>query len=222
METVYIYGLIDPETHTLRYIGKAKNPERRYIEHLSIARRTKKRCYRDNWILSVLSKGLKPSLEIIEVCDDSNWQESERFWIEQAFEAGVKLTNISQGGRSGPSGDRHPFYGGGDKFTPEHRMRMSISAKNKPPITEETRRRRSRSHMGKTSPNKGVILSEDWRRKLSESTTGKPKTDNHNKKNSLAVTMMWSKRKGDIKRIYQLQTQYFELFGEYNRKYPTP
>lgn len=221
-KVVYIYGLVDPRDRKLRYIGKAHDPHRRYIQHLSVARHAKRRTYRDNWILKLLTLGLKPGLEILEECDEGTWEESERFWIKEAMQAGLKLTNTSQGGKGGPSGDKHPFYGGGDKVTPETRKKMSISARQRPPIKEETRIKmgqRPQAHMG---PNRGLKLPEEWKRNIGNAFKGKPKTEDHNKKNSLTVGMMWSKRRGNLQEIYKLQNQYFELFGEYNEKYPIP
>lgn len=222
MSVVYIYGLCDPRDNKLKYIGKTNNPERRYIEHLSTARHKKKRTYRDNWILKILLLGFKPKLEVLEECNESDWEESERFWISEAIEAGLKLTNLCDGGQGGLSGDKHPNYGGGDKFSPETRKKMSIKRKQRPPISEETREKMRQRPQCYAGPNRGVILSEEWRKRLSESTAGRPKTETHNRKNSLAVSMMWSKRKGDLQKIYILQGQYFELFGEYNSKYPIP
>lgn len=251
MITVYIYGLYDPRTFELRYIGKTVNLKTRLGKHIQEAKGYHgHNLYKERWIRQLLSDNLKPILITIGKCTNDNWQEVEREYINTARERGINLTNLADGGVGASAGEnnprfgkplsqeakdrisqankgklkgeKHPLYGGGDKFTPEHRKNMSISAKNKPPITDETRRRRSQSHMGKTSPNKGKKLSEEWKRRVGEAFKGKPKTDNHNKKNSLTVTMMWSKRKGDIERIYQLQNLYLELFGEYNRKYPTP
>jgi hypothetical protein len=248
MEVVYIYGLYDPRTSELRYIGKTVNPEVRLEKHIQEA---KGYCghnpHKERWIRQLLSNNLKPTLITIGKCSEDNWQEVEKEYISTARKRGINLTNMADGGmgasagknnpRFGKSlsqeakdrisqankgkhnGEKHPFYGGGDKITLEHRKNMSISARNKPSVTEETKKKMSLGHIGMVSPNKGKTLSESWVQKMREATKGKPKTNEHNKKNSLAVAMMWSKRKGNYSRIVELQGQYLELFGEYNPKY---
>lgn len=249
--TNYIYGLYNPVTFELRYIGKTVNPKKRLEKHIQEAKgRYGYNHYKERWIRQLLSNNIEPILITIGKCTEDNWQEVEREYINTARQRGINLTNLADGGmgastgRNNPrfgkhlsqesrnkisqankgrlSGEKHHFYGGGEKITLEHRKNMSISARNKPPVTRETRDRMRQSYLSHNGPNKGKRLSENWRKKLSDSTAGKPKTDDHNKKNSLAVTMMWAKRNGNIERIYQLQNQYFELFGKYNEKYPIP
>lgn len=248
METIYIYGLYDPRTLELRYIGKTVNPEIRLEKHIQEAKSSlSHNPHKDRWIRQLLSNNLKPTLIIIGKCTENNWQEVEKEYINTARERGIRLTNLADGGmgasagRNNPrfgkslsqeakdrisqankgkhNGEKHPFYGGGDKIIPEHRKNMSISARNKPSVTEETKKKMSLGHIGMVSPNKGKVLPESWVQKMREATKGKPKTDEHNKKNSLAVAMMWSKRKADFSRIAELQREYFGLFGEYNSKY---
>lgn len=57
-----IYGLIDPTTRVIRYVGKANNPAERLRKHL----RCHQKCHRINWIQSLVSSGLQPELVILE------------------------------------------------------------------------------------------------------------------------------------------------------------
>ena len=71
----------------------------------------------------------------------------------------------------------------------EYRKKLSNSAKNKPPITEETKRKISISHKGlntwqkgKVSPNKGNHLSLESKQKIREVNQGKKLSKEHRKK----------------------------------------
>lgn len=50
----------------------------------------------------------------------------------------------------------------GRLFSDEHRSNMSIAAKNKPPITEEHRRKQSESHKGKTVGKENGSFGKHW------------------------------------------------------------
>jgi len=68
-----IYALVDPETQKVRYIGKSKQPEERYRQHIRKA---------PAWIKEILEKGLKPEQIILE--SGLNSEEAgkrEEYWI---------------------------------------------------------------------------------------------------------------------------------------------
>jgi len=99
MKRVFIYGLVDPETMQIRYIGKTVNPEQRLASHCH----EKSACHRSHWIQSLKAKGLKPSIVCIEeIRGDWPWQESERFWIALATRSGWPITNNTSGGDGVP------------------------------------------------------------------------------------------------------------------------
>lgn len=89
-----IYGLRDPDTKQIRYIGYSSNLQQRYSYHLSDPKRT----HKGNWIRSLKQKGLKPELVVLEECNADNWAERERAWIAQAKAQGLPLTNATDGG----------------------------------------------------------------------------------------------------------------------------
>ena len=91
----YIYILQDPITNEVRYVGKSKNPYRRYLSHLWERPKVKYHSY--YWVQKLLKKGLKPIMTIIDEVDD-NWIYLEQYWIEQFRQWGVNLTNITSGG----------------------------------------------------------------------------------------------------------------------------
>ena len=89
---VFIYGLLDPLTNDIRYIGKSNNPHRRFLSHIynSILKKT----YKDHWICKLLENNYKPLMIIIEECNETNWIEREMYHISQHN----NLTNLTAGG----------------------------------------------------------------------------------------------------------------------------
>ena len=62
-----IYGLMDPNTMEIRYIGQTCQPlNNRYKKHLN----EKGKSYKCNWIKSLLSNGYTPNLVLIEECEN--------------------------------------------------------------------------------------------------------------------------------------------------------
>lgn len=103
----HIYGLFDPRTTELRYIGKTvKTLEQRLSNHVTSARNCKlQRVAR--WIRGVILSGHLPEICIIEdVAPGDDWQESERFWIAYYRSIGANLVNTTDGGE-GCSGFHH-------------------------------------------------------------------------------------------------------------------
>jgi hypothetical protein len=98
MDKYIIYGLIDPFIHQLRYIGKSTTGTQRCGEHLkksSLNHHT----HKDNWILSLLQRGKKPEIEILEVLSGPEFlNEAEKFNIAYFKSLGCNLTNHTEGG----------------------------------------------------------------------------------------------------------------------------
>jgi len=95
-ETTFIYGLIDPLTQELRYVGKANDLKRRLICHIRDAKIGNG--HKDNWIKSLLAIGLRPEIFDIESVPYFDWQDSERFWISYFRFVGCRLINSTDGG----------------------------------------------------------------------------------------------------------------------------
>lgn len=97
---VYIYGLLDPITDIIRYVGKTDDLFKRYYDHLQeIQDPIKKNYHSKNWLRVLLKQGVAPKIEVLEKCKESIWQKREIFWI--SFYKLNDLTNMTKGGDGG-------------------------------------------------------------------------------------------------------------------------
>lgn len=93
---VFIYGLMDPTTEEIRYIGKSVEPETRFRSHCNDNRVG---IYNSRWIQKLARQGLSPRLEILEIIPPGgDWQGAEKRWIAKGRSLGWRLTNITDGG----------------------------------------------------------------------------------------------------------------------------
>lgn len=103
MSEISIYGLKDPRSGLIRYIGKSLRPKARFQSH----------CYetavgnphKARWIVQLRDEGLKPELIILETCNETNWSERERYWIKAGRDLGWPLVNVQKGGSYAPNHD---------------------------------------------------------------------------------------------------------------------
>jgi hypothetical protein len=96
----WIYGLVDPICGDLRYIGQTREGlSERYRIHIRNAQNNKRDSYSCRWIKTLLRRGTKPTLIVIEQTDDAS--NRERFWIKHYKAAGCRLTNLTEGGEDG-------------------------------------------------------------------------------------------------------------------------
>lgn len=105
----FVYGLIDPRTNEIFYIGKGKGD--RPEEHLKEAKRYEKtgkstNVYKSRKILNILKAGFE-SYKIILLHKDLT--EDEAFALEsKEIESRENLTNIGEGGRGGDNISKNP------------------------------------------------------------------------------------------------------------------
>lgn len=130
---VFIYGLIDPFTFKVKYIGKSIRPKQR----LSNQCNEKSKTYRCNWIQSLLKKNKKPIQVILQTLnDDEDWQKAEKKWISIAKKYGWCLVNTTDGGDgvtnlSGDSKAKMLLTWKGRKHKPETILKLSKSSKGR-------------------------------------------------------------------------------------------
>jgi hypothetical protein len=95
---ITIYGLIDPRTDILRYVGQTKSPKKRYWRHCHPAKN--QRTHRDNWIRSLLGQGLTPTfIELARAPTRDEANTAESFWISSLRASGGLLLNLEDGGK---------------------------------------------------------------------------------------------------------------------------
>lgn len=112
---VEIYGLFDQRDGRVRYIGKANDSAKRLASHMRDARRRRTPVY--DWINSLNDA---PSMQVLAVCDESNWPDVERIIIAQWRSIEPKLLNLAEGGDE-PACSRETRAANGRKVAQLHK-----------------------------------------------------------------------------------------------------
>ena len=92
---VELYGLFDPDSHELRYVGKATNSSERFKRHLCEANSENRPVNR--WVRKLLKHGKVPILGILEVVPERDWKEAEIRLIALHRKTS-SLLNLADGG----------------------------------------------------------------------------------------------------------------------------
>lgn len=115
MDNLYsIYGLINPDTESIVYVGRSKNPQTRLDTHLHSARMPD-RGWRVPaplifWLRQLRAENKRPGLEILEK-DIEALEEAERredYWIDYSLAEGCQLLNVNR--NYGPKLDHEEYY----------------------------------------------------------------------------------------------------------------
>ena len=188
---VYIYVLKHPDNLEIKYVGKTISKLNiRLGKHIANAKGNKHNKHLSNWILKILKDNKKPIIELLEVCNQNNWEEREQYWISYF----PNLLNITLGG-DGCKGLKHnPLtiaklkkINKGRKHTQEFKDKLSLRLKGKP-LTEDYKLK-----IGKA--NKGKKASLETKKKLSLAHKGIVQSDETKRKRSKSIKEWWSKRK---------------------------
>lgn len=170
-----IYALRQSGTTEIRYVGKTvKPPHVRLGEHKKEARR-RGRAYLHKWLRSI---DLDAELIVLEEVAGDDLDRREREWIASLRAAGVRLTNLTEGGTGGATFN-------GRKHTPETLAKMSVSRRARPPMSEEQRAKmRGRKHTPETlakisAAKKGRSLSAEHRAAISAGQLDRPLSAEH-------------------------------------------
>lgn len=178
-----VYGLVDPRTGSVRYVGKVEtgskpcDPSRRLREHLLQARRGNRR-HVYAWIRTLSRLCFAPIVVVLETGSEGNAVFAERRWIADLRACGADLTNHTDGG-DGPLGLVH---------SAETRAKLSatLAVINRSPQVRANRasamrvawqipslrEQQRRSHAGKAPPNRGKKASPEACLALSIAHTG--------------------------------------------------
>lgn len=175
---VFIYGLVDPRTEKIRYVGKAQDPYHRLRRgHLLEARLKRRNTHCLSWIRSLLRESLEPSVVILEAVVESDWQERETAWIARL----PNLVNHAPGGEGGWShitSEHHRRAANTRWSDPENRRklgeRLSEILKGRPKSKahraklSERLKALGKTQRGSGNPFYGCKHSVEARRKMSE------------------------------------------------------
>lgn len=155
-----IYGLRDPRTNEIRYVGKSTEGIKRPRRHSSIEKN--RNFYKTKWVTKLRSIGLMFSIVVLqELPDAESLWEAEREWIRIGRSAlGNRLTNKTDGGEGTP-GYVRPI---------ESRQRIAEKLRNKPQTPENLANlaRMSAAHKGKKRPPR----SSEWCKKIGDAQRG--------------------------------------------------
>jgi hypothetical protein len=186
-----VYGLCDPRSGELRYVGYSKKPRIRFNHHMWEAKRVRTR--KNNWIRALLRLGLEPERFVIEEALSSREAaaEAEVGWIAYFRMIGCRLTNATDGGDGAV----------GHRWSTEERARMS-----------EQRR-------GERHPNFGKHLDDVTRERIASSSRGRTNSEESNQKRSATLRAAparpdsWRRKcsDGQPKKTYTLRSPAGEL-----------
>lgn len=153
MEAAIIYTLDDPITGEIRYVGKTTYRvwKRRYRKHLKIDGQT----HKVMWVQSLLQKGFKPIMTVLDEVEDRDWEFWETYYIELLKTWGINLTNSTPGGegRARLFGEKNHMFG--RKYTQEELKIRSILSS------------------GENNGNYGKRHSEETKKKISDKRIGR-------------------------------------------------
>ncbi len=153
-----IYGLIDPRTDEIRYVGQSSvgliRPQQDHVAW----------CLK--WETCLHKLGLQKGIVVLEECpagcESESWfHETERFYIALFRALGARLTNIADGGNGGATRR-------GMKTPPETLEKMRIARLGRR-LSDETKAKISAKRRGKS-------LSEEHKKKIGAAGRGRKQT----------------------------------------------
>ena len=158
-----IYGLIDPCTRLIRYVGKSCTGMRRPKKNRLLAPNSVGP-YCENWIRSLLVKGLDYEVVVLDTSGDNETLSAlERFWIAYGRCCHWPLTNLTDGGEG-----RSPGF----TASAETRAKMSASRKGRK-HSEVARAKMSASrrafyveHPEEVDRLRSRVFTPEWRAKI--------------------------------------------------------
>lgn len=167
MERFIIYGLFDPRSHELRYIGKSTKGLRRAREHTANwALQSDGETHKVRWLRSLLVLGLTPEIRVLEAVPDGiGLDKAEQNWISEYLPSS-RLTNLTRGG-DGLSGHirsqqtKELDRAAGRKRWENPEYRQKVLEKRFSRWTPEVRQRASTIQVGHTRNSVSVIATKD-------------------------------------------------------------
>ena len=157
-----IYGLSDPNSNEVRYVGKAVDLYTRIRNHYKPSR-LKFKTHKNNWLNNMLINNKFANVIILEICEsEKELNECEIKWIKYYRELGYDLTNATDGGDGGKmspeSIEKMRMTKIGVKLSNDHKLKISEGNKGRI-VSEETRKKLSKSR-------KKYIVSDETKEKM--------------------------------------------------------
>jgi hypothetical protein len=160
-----IYGLHDPLTGELRYVGQTTTTvDSRLSAHLSPSN-LRKHSYLCRWLGGLVKRGLRPGVSIrAEAVDQARLDCLEIEHIAAERKKGTRLVNQADGG-----GGRFGYVPSAEE---REKIRRSNLGKKKPPHTDTWKRRMSELMTGRPSPN-----TKEHHKRLAAAKRGVPRSE---------------------------------------------
>jgi len=94
-----IYGLVDPDTKEIRYVGKSSYGLKRPKEHFKPSNYLKQKNHKAHWIKKLISEGKLPEIIVLKTAEtEERLNQLEIETIKYYRDAGNALTNGTDGG----------------------------------------------------------------------------------------------------------------------------
>lgn len=188
-----VYGLVDPRTGHLRYVGKSTSGMRRPRAHCTPAN-LRKGTHKANWLRQLVADGTRPEITVLQECSGpEELYDLEQGWISYFRGLGAPLTNATDGGpgilgikRSSETRARISAALMGHPVGEATRKAVSLAHKGKP-VSPEMRARMAVVFQGKThgpearakmaAANRGKAVGQSTRLRLSQVNGGRPFVD---------------------------------------------
>lgn len=169
-----IYGLIDPDSLMIRYIGKSCSGLNRPRNHRAAAKRVRNReeTHKARWIRSLLSRGLEYEIVILDETVPEALYDLEQWWIVYGRALGWPLTNLTDGGPGNL----------GWKMPSETRVKIANASRGR--VWSDESRARSSAASARRTPegiarNVAAMHTPESNAKRGDSLRGKPKSEQH-------------------------------------------
>jgi len=193
----FIYGLVDPRTLLVRYVGLSSTGMERPWEHTSPSKLNREQTYKANWLRELIRADLRPSIVILQECPKEHLKTEERWWIAYGRACDWPLTNHTDGGdgtfgflKTAATRAKLSAAQRGKPKSEQHRenIRLALLGRKRGPDSPEYTARRTATLKGqKRTPEQrarmraaqlrlreqGYIVSDETRAKMSASQLGR-------------------------------------------------
>jgi hypothetical protein len=188
------------------YIGSAVKIKRRWNEHRALLRNNKHHSpyLQNSWNRHGEDAFLFEVLETVKIKDNLIDREQHYLDLYESYDKtkgyNVCPTAYSRLGYKHPNETKKKISKAlkGRVFTQEWKNKLSKSAieRCKKGISEETRRKMSEAHKGRSAWNEGIPHTEETKQKISDSLKGRPSPNKGNKYSAETIKKMKESRSG--------------------------